>query len=158
MTSREFVTSISALTYPTEEIDYFISLLLKLAQETPNVRENVANIIRTRAGTTEGNSAQSRLESTMDRIANEIRTEFSIRKVWAGVEQLTDRILQFGESTVSGQIASVLQGRVDRFSEAFEEFIKSYRDTDAFTLFNAAIDLLTPLESLRQTATLAGNS
>src|SRR5205085_9616461 len=42
--------------------------------------------------------------------------------------------------------------------EAFEEFIKSYRDTDAFTLFNAAIDLLTPLESLRQTATLAGNS
>jgi hypothetical protein len=78
--------------------------------------------------------------------------------VWAGIDELSRRIASFGDAAFGREVRENVSQHLERFADAYEDFVKHYSSQTTFTLTSAARDLHIALRSVQLVGHLAAEA
>ncbi len=155
MTSRDFVCLTGRFIQDSPALEYLLSLLGMIKEAHTSLLERMSAVIRAQNGSSQLHSAQTSLTTALSSFSSTIRTDFDTQKVWAGVEDLRGRAAKLREETFAQEVAGSIGGQLSIFSNAYEQFVKTYSADNTFALIAAGNDLYLAVDSLRVVAVLA---
>jgi hypothetical protein len=158
MTSETFVLLIGTFIEPSRRFEYLLKLLTLIADQQDLLRNRLLSLANANHNTTAVHSGQIDLTRELGEIGETIRTTFNTRSVWAGIEDLGARANTVAETAIGQEVGEEVNNRLNQFSDAYEQFVKTYTVGDTLTLLNLGNDLYTAVDSLRQTVRLTTNA
>ena len=155
MTSNEFAKLLGNFITRTGTFDYVIEFLLTISKHHRALTEAISTLA---VPETNVNTAHARLTAfsrAVSEISNSMRTEFHTRGVWAGVEEIGRRSRDLAALPLTQEIGETIGHQLSQFSEAYEQFLKSYSENATFALVDVGNDLWISIDGLRMSAFLS---
>lgn len=158
MISSEFVTLTGKFIEESPPFDYMLRLLIAIGQHHHSLRSQVLAVASAQSNSTPAHSAQNALTGALRQIGESIRSDFETRKVWAGVEDLGKRCRAVAASPLTQEVGENIASQLSQFSEAYENFVKTYSVESTLILVELGNDLHISVDSLRMTSVLASKA
>lgn len=155
MTSRDFIGLTARFIESSAPFEYLLSLLLVIAEAHESLSGDVSGLAAVQDNSNHVVPAHLRLTTKLRGVSERVRNEFESRKVWAGVEDLGRRVRDLAESEFAQEVGEKVATQLSRFSEIYEQFLKTYSVETTFILVDRGNDLYQTLDSMRTTAVLA---
>ena len=116
------------------------------------LRGNVDAFARTDANRVGG--VLSDFINALDQAAKDIKNSLETRKMWAGVEELGERLRNLRSSRFAEEIAVTIADQLSRFSDAYEAFVRTYSRDTTLALLVTGNDLYLRVDAVRTMAVL----
>jgi hypothetical protein len=158
MTSEAFVQLIGNFIEESPRLQYLLQLLVYIAEQQQVLRDRLGSLANATYNTAGVQTSQHDLTRELGEIGEFIRTTYNTRSIWSGIEDLGTRAIAVKQTTVGQEVGEEVSNRLSRFSEAYEQFVKTYSVGSTLTLLQVGNDLYTSFDSLRQTAILTKNA
>lgn len=155
MTSNEFVKLLGVFLAESVAFDYFVELLLAISNHHHALGGSILDLARSESSANSAHSRQRVFSSELSEIGASLRAELHTRRVWAGVEELGNRCHALAASPLTREVGEKIGNELSRFSEMYEDFLKSYSESATFSLLDSGNDLYISVDSLRMSAHLA---